>query len=144
MSKSINIANVVAQPRVEVESVRGNLVRFTVFDGNNEAVLVMPRSNARTIASTLNGIIRAQTFDELVAGERAGTLTDKQAKKLRDMRDSDERIRELNAERSAKAAERRAEKALAAADPTGEVPFEQPAPAQTGKRGRQPLRDVAA
>ncbi len=113
MSKTLNLSNAhVAAPSIAMVAVGLNAVNIVATDGLGGSInLTVPRTQAKTIANSLNGTVNAQVREELENGERAGTLTEAQAKRLQKIRDTAARTAELNAQRSADAAARREAKA---------------------------------
>lgn len=112
MSKTIALTNaLVASPAFNVAAIALNGVAFSVADGaGNQVELRIPRSQAARIASTINGIVNAQVFEELENAERAGTITEAQARSLARKRETRDRTTAMNAERKAAAEARKAGK----------------------------------
>lgn len=107
--RNLTLTNVAAAPSFNVVAVGTKLVRINASDGQGgEITLTVPRSNAQAMANALNGTANGQIRSELEDAERAGTLTESQARKLTRIREAAERIAQLNAQRAADKAAREA------------------------------------
>lgn len=110
MSKQLTLTNAAMDlPALTVTAIGLTAVRIDATDGLGGAIqLTLPRAQAAKIANALNGTVNAQVFEELENAERAGTITDAQARSLAKKREARARTEQMNAERKAAAEARRA------------------------------------